>query len=65
MRKTKKRKEEIEKPIVTTRALICIGGSFYIGIPRSFVVKFRLKPGDRLPVISDSIVKIVPMSEIA
>jgi len=50
--------------VVTLRKLKKEGSTYYVSIPKEFVEKHDLKEGDILPVLADSIVKIVPVKEI-
>jgi hypothetical protein len=50
--------------ILTKRKLIENKGTFYISLPPTFVKRHGLQKGDTLPIIVDSIMKIVPMKEI-
>jgi len=50
--------------VLATRRIIKSGASFYVSIPPEFMEKHRLKKGDAVPIIADSILKLVPMKEI-
>jgi len=62
----RRRKKMITKEgvIVALRKLKKEGSTYYVSIPKEFVEKYGLKEGDILPVLADSIVKIVPVKEI-
>lgn len=47
-----------------TRRVIQIRGSLFISLPKSFTKKHGIKKGDDLAVVSDSILKVIPMTEI-
>ena len=47
-----------------TRKIIKCGQSYYVSIPPEFMQRHRLKKGDSVPIIADSILKLVPMQEI-
>ena len=55
--------EERKNPIVELRKVIKNGGSFYISIPPEFIQLHGIKKGDRLPVLTAHIMKVVPMNE--
>lgn len=40
------------------------GDSLYICLPREFIKLHNLKKGDKVPVLADHILKVVPMKEI-
>jgi hypothetical protein len=50
-------------PVVKLRSVLKNGSSFYISIPPEFIQLHGIKKGDRLPVLADHIMKVVPMSE--
>jgi hypothetical protein len=56
-------KKEKKDPIVKLRSVLKSGSSFYISIPPEFIQLHGIKKGDRLPVLADHIMKVVPMSE--
>jgi hypothetical protein len=41
------------------RSLVSLGGSLYLNIPKDFVVKHNLKPGDTLTVIMGESMRVV------
>ena len=49
--------------ILKLRKIVKHGNSFYIAIPREFMLRHNLKQGDHLPVLANHILKIVPMKE--
>jgi bifunctional DNA-binding transcriptional regulator/antitoxin component of YhaV-PrlF toxin-antitoxin module len=51
--------------IVKLRRAVSQNGTIYIALPREFVELHGIKAGDKLPVIADHILKVVPMKEIA
>lgn len=55
--------KERKQPIVKVRKVVKSGASFYISIPQEFIRLHGIKKGDRLPVLADHIMKVVPMSE--
>jgi len=57
-------KKKSEGPIVKLRKAVEQHGTLYISLPREFVDKHGIKPGEKLPVIANHILKIVPMKEI-
>ena len=50
--------------IAGVRKLIKYGESLAITLPPEWVEKHGLKPGDEVPIVADSILKIVPVKEI-
>jgi hypothetical protein len=58
----KKRNDEL---IAKVRTIFSSGKSLVITLPKGFVEKHGLRAGDRVPVIADSILKVVPMKEIS
>lgn len=65
MKKGKGRKPCDKHIIITKRRLINNKGTYYISLPRAFIERQGLTKGSTLPVIADSIIKIVPMTEIS
>jgi antitoxin component of MazEF toxin-antitoxin module len=63
MRKGKGQKDK-DGLVLATRRIIKNGASFYVSIPPEFMKRHSLKKGDSVPVIADSILKIIPMKEI-
>ena len=57
---SKKRKEG---PIVKLRKVMRSGSYLYICLPREFVELHGIVQGERLPVLADHIMKVVPMKE--
>jgi len=55
--------EEKSGPIVKLRRVLKSGNSYYISIPPEFIHRHGIKKGDRLPVLANHIMKVVPMSE--
>jgi len=49
--------------IVGSRKLMKIGDSVVIALPKEFLETHGLKAGDRVPIIANHILKIVPMLE--
>lgn len=49
--------------IVKIRKIVKHGNSFYIAIPREFMLRHNLKPGDHLPILAGYVLKIIPMKE--
>ena len=58
-------KERINKrePITENRRVIRIGRSFYLNLPPEFVAWNDIKPGDKVPVTCDHLLKVIPHSE--
>jgi len=56
-------RKENSGPIVKLRRVLKSGSSYYISIPPEFIHLHGIKKGDRLPVLADHIMKVVPMNE--
>ena len=54
---------EDKKIVVKLRRVIKSGASYYISMPQEFVRKHGIKKGERLPVLANHILKVVPMKE--
>ena len=50
--------------IVDSRKLVQWGGSVGITLPKEWLERHGLKPGDELGVVADSILKLIPVTEI-
>jgi len=50
-------------PIVKLRRIVKCGHSYYIALPQQFVKFHALKPGEKIPVLANHILKVVPMKE--
>lgn len=50
-------------PVAKIRRIVKCGNSFYISIPPEFVRKHDLKKGEKVPVLANHIMKVVPMKE--
>jgi hypothetical protein len=50
--------------VAKVRKITKHGNSYYIALPQEFIKKYHFKPGDRVAVLSDTIVKVIPMQEI-
>ena len=60
-----RKKKLKEQGIVTiTRRIMKSGNSYYVALPQEFMKKHGLKERDEVGVVSDSIVKIIPMTEM-
>ena len=61
----KKRQDTQNEPIAKVRTIFKLGNySLVISLPKAFVKKHDLKAGDRVPVVANSILKVIPMKEI-
>ena len=61
----KKGEKVKQNGIVTkTRKIIKIRGSYYVCLPQMFIKKHNLEKGDEVAVVSDTICKVIPMTEI-
>ncbi len=54
-----------DAPIAVTRKVVRMGTSFYISIPKRFIDKHQIVKGELLPVICNSVMKVIPCKEIA
>ena len=50
--------------VTKVRKIIKLGASSYVCLPREFVLKHNLLPGDKVAVVSDTLCKVIPMTEI-
>ena len=51
------------EPITENRRVIKIGNSFYLNLPPEFVTLNNIKPGDKVPVTCDHLLKVIPHAE--
>jgi hypothetical protein len=59
----KKKSKDNLGPVVKLRKAVKINKTLYVALPREFIEMHDIKPGERLPVICNHILKIVPMKE--
>jgi len=59
----KTQKAQSTGPIAKVRRIVKHGHSFYISIPLPFVRLHNLQKGEKVPVVCDHILKVVPMKE--
>ena len=52
-----------QKPMAEIRKLIKVGDSTGITIPPSWLKRYGLKAGDKVAVVTDGIIKIVPTTD--
>ena len=52
-----------QDPIIKLRRVVKCGSSFYISMPKEFVKKHGIERGEKLPVLANHILKVVPMKE--
>jgi hypothetical protein len=59
------RREDVKmnRPVAKIRSVLRVGKSLYIALPREFVALHGIRKGDRLPVLADHIMKVIPMKE--
>lgn len=50
--------------VVKIRKIVRMGKTYYIQVPHEFMEKHGLKKGDKLPILADHIMKVVPMQEL-
>ena len=51
------------EPITENRRVIQIGHSFYLNLPPDFVTRNNIKPGQKVPVTCDHLLKVIPHAE--
>ncbi len=56
-------KHKVNDPITENRRVICINGSYYLNLPREFVDAHNIKPGQKVPITADHLLKVIPHSE--
>ena len=61
---TRRGKTTGKEPIAVIRRIIKSGRSFYISIPPEFIEKHGLQKGDAVPVVCDTVLKVIPCKEI-
>ena len=47
--------------VAKVRRVVKSGDSLYVCIPPEFIRKHRLKPGDLLGVVANSVMKVIPV----
>ena len=52
-----------KKIIMKLRSVIKCGPSYYISIPKEFIDRHKIEKGEKLPVLGDQILKVIPMKE--
>lgn len=50
---------------VKTRNVINHNGSYYICLPKSFVTRHNISPGDKLALVPGEVLKVVPLGKVA
>lgn len=50
--------------VVGIRKLIKYGSVIAVTLPPEWIDKHGLKPGDEIPIVADSVLKLVPVKEI-
>lgn len=58
------KKQRKNEPITQNRRIRKIGSSYYLNLPPEFVAQNNIQPGDRVPVVANHILKVIPMSEV-
>ena len=48
------------EPITENRRVIKIGNSFYLNLPPEFVILNNIKPGDKVPITCNHMLKVIP-----
>lgn len=54
---------KLGEPITGNRRVIKIGGAYYLNLPSEFVESNSIRPGQKVPVTADHILKVIPMPE--
>jgi hypothetical protein len=55
---------EISGIVAKVRKIVKYGNSYYVALPQEFIKKYHFKPGDKVGMLSDVIVKVIPMKEV-
>ena len=58
------RKRKPGEPITENRRVLLIGCAYYLNLPPEFVIENKIKPGQKVPVTCDHILKVIPHPEI-
>jgi len=59
----KKRTLKEGEPITENRRVIRLGQSFYLNLPPEFVTANNIKPGQKVPITCDHLLKVIPHPE--
>jgi len=51
------------EPITENRRVIKISGAYYLNLPREFVESNGIQTGQKVPVVANHILKVIPMPE--
>jgi len=51
------------EPITENRRVIRIGHSFYLNLPPEFVSRNHIKPGDKVAITCNHLLKVIPHAE--
>lgn len=58
------RKKKLQgEPITENRRVLRIGRSYYLNLPPEFVTRNNIKPGQKVPITCDHLLKVVPHAE--
>lgn len=49
--------------ITENRRIIRIAGSYYLNIPKEFVIAHGIKPGQKVPITANRLLKVIPHFE--
>jgi len=63
MRKRKTKTNREREPVTENRRIIQIGHSFYLNLPLEFVARNNIKPGQKVPITCDHLLKVIPHAE--
>lgn len=59
----KKKQHQSDEPITENRRVLKIGNSYYLNLPAEFVKAHGIKPGTKVPITANHLLKVVPESE--
>ena len=61
--KATQKRDMVQEPVAKVRKIVGIGGSVYIALPQPFIRLHNLQKGEKVPVFSDHILRIIPIKE--
>lgn len=56
-------KRNLGEPITENRRVVKIGASFYLNLPPEFVRANDIRPGQKVPVTANHLLKVIPHPE--
>lgn len=51
------------EPVTENRRIIQIGHSFYLNLPLEFITRNNIKPGQKVPITCNHLLKVIPHAE--